>query len=263
MDLSLEIDSQGGTIIPAKQKWDLDHPRLVPQFNYYKMKRSKNYKKAKSLVTKDIYNLDEALKLLPETSTVKFDPSVELHVNTGLDPKHADQILRVSANLPHGTGKKITIIAFVPENLVAEAKKAGAAEAGLEDLVEKISKGWMDFDLAVAHPQVMKNLGKIAKQLGQARKMPAPKSGTVSEDVAGTIENLMKGQIEIRTDKFGSLHNIVGKLSFGEAKLSENIQEVIKTVKQNKPEGSRGTYIKSVYLTTSMGPSLPLNVTEV
>lgn len=227
------------------------------------MKRSKNYKNSKALITQDIYSLDEALKLLPQTSTVKFDPSVELHINTGLDPKHADQILRVSANLPHGTGKKITVIAFVPENMVAEAKKAGAAEAGLEDLVEKISKGWMDFDLAVAHPQVMKNLGKIAKQLGQARKMPSPKSGTVTEEVSETIQSLMKGQIEIRTDKYGSLHNIIGKLSFGSEKIGENVKTVLDTVKQNKPAGSKGTYIKSVFLTTSMGPSLPININEM
>lgn len=227
------------------------------------MKRSKNYRNSKALITQDIYTLDEALKLLPETSTVKFDPSVELHINTGLDPKHADQILRVSTNLPHGTGKKITVIAFVPENMVAEAKKAGAAEAGLEDLVEKISKGWMDFDLAVAHPQVMKNLGKIAKQLGQARKMPSPKSGTVTEEVSETIQSLMKGQIEIRTDKYGSLHNIIGKLSFGSDKIGENVKTVIDTVKQNKPAGSKGSYIKSVFLTTSMGPSLPINFNEM
>jgi large subunit ribosomal protein L1 len=227
------------------------------------MKRSKNYTASKAQIVKDQYTLAEALELLPKTSTVKFDPSVELHVNTGLDPKHADQILRVSAQLPNGTGKKFNVIAFVPEEMVAEAKKAGAIEAGLEELVAKIAGGWMDFDMAVAHPSVMKNLGKIAKQLGQARKMPSPKSGTVSDKPAETIESIMKGKIEIRTDKFGCLHNIVGKLSFGADKLQENIEVITKSVKANKPAGSKGNYLKSVYLTTSMGPSIPLNISEL
>jgi large subunit ribosomal protein L1 len=227
------------------------------------MKRSKNYVASKAKIIQDQYSLAEALQLLPETSTVKFDASVELHINTGLDPKHADQILRVSTTLPNGTGKKFKVIAFVPDEMVDEAKKAGAMEAGLEDLVNKVSGGWMDFDIAVAHPSVMKNLGKVAKQLGQARKMPSPKSGTVSDQPAETVKNIMNGKIEIRTDKFGCLHNIVGKLSFGADKLQENIEKVLETVKENKPEGSKGTYLKSVYLTTSMGPSLPLNISEL
>lgn len=227
------------------------------------MKRSKNYTASKAKIIKDQYTLAEALELLPETSTVKFDPSVELHVNTGLDPKHADQILRVSTNLPHGTGKKFTVIAFVPEDMADEAKKAGATEAGLEDLVAKVAGGWMDFDIAVAHPTVMKNLGKIAKQMGQARKMPSPKSGTVTDTPAETIKSIMNGKIEVRTDKFGCLHNIIGKLSFGSDKLAENIQTVMTVVKENKPAGSKGTYLKSVYLTTSMGPSIPLNISEL
>lgn len=224
------------------------------------MKRSKKYTASKAQIVKDQYTLAEALELLPQTSTVKFDPSVELHVNTGLDPKHADQILRVSANLPHGTGKQFKVVAFVPEEMVDEAKKAGAVDAGLEELVAKISQGWMDFDIAVAHPSVMKNLGKVAKQLGQARKMPSPKSGTVTETPADTIKSIMAGKIEIRTDKYGCLHNIVGKLSFGADKLQENIEVITKAVKENKPAGSKGTYLKSVYLTTSMGPSIPLEI---
>jgi len=226
-------------------------------------KTSKNMQAAKNLVVKDFYGLKEALELLPQTSKVKFDASVELHVNTGLDPKHADQILRFTTMLPNGTGKKIKIVAFVPDEMVADAKKAGAQEAGLEDLVAKVAGGFMDFDLAVAHPSVMKNLGKIAKQLGQARKMPTPKNGTVAENVVEAISNLMGGQIEVRTDKFGSTHNLVGKLSFGSEKLEANILELISGVKKNKPEGSKGQYLKSIYLTTSMGPSLQLDTTEL
>lgn len=223
-------------------------------------KKGKNYQAAKALVTQEFYTLEDACKLLPETSKVKFDASVEMHFKLGVDPKHADQIVRFTIPLPHGTGKKYNVIAIVPDNMVDEAKKAGATEAGMEDLIEKISKGWMDFDVAVAHPSVMKNLGKIAKQLGQARKMPNPKAGTVTEDVAGTISDIMKGQVEVRTDKNGNLHNVIGKVSFGADKIQENAQALWDAVLENKPSGAKGTYIKSVTLTTAMGPGVPLEV---
>ena len=229
-----------------------------------KEEKVKKEKVAKVIVDREkIYTLEEGIKLVKETSTVKFDASVEAHINTGLDPKHADQILRFTTLLPNGTGKKVKIVAFVPDEMVAEAKKAGAIEAGLEDLVAKISAGFMDFDLAVAHPSVMKNLGKIAKQLGQARKMPTPKNGTVAQNVVEAIGNLMGGQIEVRTDKFGSTHNIVGKISFGNEKLEANILDLLHGVKKNKPEGSKGQYLKSIYLTTSMGPSIQLDIAEL
>lgn len=220
------------------------------------MARSKNYKAARDLITKELYSLKEACDLLPETSKVKFDASVELHFRLGVDPKHADQIVRFTTGLPHGTGKTSKVVAFVPDDMAAEAKKAGAVEAGLEDLVEKVSKGWMDFDVAVAHPSVMKNIGKIAKQLGQARKMPNPKAGTVTEDIVGTIGDIMKGQVEVRTDKNGNLHNVIGKVSFGSDKIAENAQTLIDAVIENKPSGSKGTYIKSIAITTAMGPSM-------
>lgn len=226
-------------------------------------KKSKNYVAAKALVTKDIYTLSEALELLPQTSKVKFDASVEMHVNTGLDPKHADQILRFTTSLPHGTGKKYKVVAFVPDEMVADAKSAGAIDAGLEDLVTKVAGGFMDFDYAVAHPTVMKDLAKIAKQLGQARKMPTPKNGTVSANVVEAINNIMQGQVEVRVDKFGSTHSLVGKLSFGADKLSENIKVLVEGIKKNKPEGSKGTYIKSVHLASTMGPGLKVDVSEI
>ena len=226
-------------------------------------KVSKNYKAAKALLEKESYSLEEAVKLLPETSKVKFDASIEVHVNTGLDPRHADQILRFTTKLPNGTGKKYKIIAFVPDEMVEEAKKAGAIKAGLEDLVGEVSKGFMDFDFAVAHPTVMRNLAKIAKQLGQARKMPTPKNGTVNADISAAISDLSSGQIEVRTDKSGSTHNMVGKLSFGEAKILENVKNMLDGVKKNKPEGCKGTYIRSIYLTTSMGPSLNIDLGSI
>ncbi len=219
-------------------------------------RHGKNYREARALVTKDHYPLEEACELLLQTNKVKFDATVEMHFNLGVDPKHADQIVRFTTGLPHGTGKKYNVIALVPDDMADAAKKAGASEAGLEDLLEKISKGWMDFDVAVAHPSIMKNNGKVAKQLGQARKMPNPKAGTVTDDIEGAIADILKGQIEVRTDKQANLHNVIGKISFGAEKIQENAQTLIDAVRENKPEGSKGTYIKSITITSAMGPGI-------
>jgi len=226
-------------------------------------RRSKNYKSAKELIENESYSLKEACELLPQTSKVKFDASVEMHLKTGLDPKHADQILRFTTPLPHGTGKKYKVVAFVPDNMAEAAKKAGAIEAGLEDLIDKISKGWMDFDLAVAHPSAMKQIGKVAKQLGQARKMPSPKAGTIGEDVPEIVDSIMKGTIEVRTDKFGCIHNVIGKVSFGSDKIYENAKSLYDAIMAHKPSGAKGTYLKSLTLTTSMGPGVPVDVNIV
>lgn len=223
-------------------------------------KKSKRYNAAKALIEKELYSLKEACDLVQKTSTTKFDASVELHVHLGLDPKHADQILRYTTGLPHGTGKTYKVVAFVPEDMADEAKKAGAVEAGLDELIDKIAGGWMDFDIAVAHPSVMKNLGKIAKPLGQARKMPSPKAGTVSDNIAQTVADIMKGQVEVRTDKFGIVHNQIGKVSFGTDKLIENAQTLVKSIQENKPSGAKGTYIKSVSLASTMGPGINVDL---
>jgi large subunit ribosomal protein L1 len=223
--------------------------------------RSKRFKQAVSLVEQEAYTLAEACALLPKTSTTKFDGSVEMHIHLGVDPKHADQIIRFTISLPNGTGKTYKVIAFVPDEMIPAAKAAGAMEAGVEELITKITGGWMDFDIAVAHPSVMKNLGKIAKQLGQARKMPSPKAGTVSENIEQTVQDIMKGQIEVRTDKFGVVHNLIGKVSFGSEKIQQNAETLIKAINENKPSGAKGTYIKSVSLTTTMGPGLNIDLT--
>lgn len=222
--------------------------------------RSKRYKQAAALVEQETYSLQEACELVQKTSTTKFDASVEMHMHLGVDPKHADQILRFTISLPHGTGKTYKVIAFVPDDMISAAKAAGAIEAGLDDLVTKIAGGWMDFDIAVAHPSVMKNLGKIAKALGQARKMPSPKAGTVSENVEQTLADIMKGQVEVRTDKFGVVHNQFGKVSFGTEKLVENLQVLVKAIQENKPSGAKGTYIKSVSLAATMGPGVNVDL---
>lgn len=226
-------------------------------------KHGKNYRAAKAKVVKESYTLEEAVKMLAETSTVKFDASCELHMRLGVDPKHADQIVRSTVVLPHGTGKTYRVIAIVSDDKEKEAKEAGAIEAGGEDLIKKIEQGWTDFDIVVAMPMMMAKLGKVAKTLGQQGLMPSPKAGTVSPDPAKVIKEIMKGKIEYRTDKNGNIHNIFGKISFGDSKLMENLRTLLDAIKDDKPSGVKGTYIRSVYLATSMGPSIPVDVNEV
>ncbi len=226
-------------------------------------KHGKKYNDALALVDKEAYGLAEAIELLKKTQVAKFDSSCEVHMQLGVDPRQADQNIRTTVGLPNGTGKDIKVVAFVDEGKIKEAKDAGAIEAGTEDLVTKIEGGWLDFDVAVATPDQMKSLGKIAKTLGQKRLMPNPKAGTITTDVAKTIEELKKGKVEIRLDKDANTHNIFGKASFDDAKLIENLKVIIKAVSDAKPESSKGTYIKNISLSTSMGPGVPLAVNEV
>lgn len=207
-----------------------------------------------------LYNFSDAIKLATETSTTKFDSSVEIHLNLGVDTKQAEQQIRATVSLPHGTGKKVKVIVFCAEDEAKVAKEAGAIEAGADKLVEKIEKGWMDFDVAVATPAMMKGMGKIARQLGQAGLMPNPKSGTVTTDVGSTVKEIMKGQVEFRNDKQGNLHNVIGKVSFGPEKLTENLKVYLKAVQEKKPHGMKGIFIKSITLATTMGPGIKLEV---
>lgn len=225
------------------------------------MKHGKKYNEAaKKIEAGKLYTLADGLALTLDTATTKFDSSVEIHMNLGIDTAQADQALRSTVALPHGTGKKVRVIAFVQEDEAKEAKAAGAIEAGAESLIEKIEKGWMDFDVAVATPGMMKSMGKIARQLGQAGLMPNPKSGTVTPDFKKTISEIQKGQVEFRNDKQGNLHNIVGKVSFGVDKLAENIKTYLKAVQEKKPSGMKGVFINSITLTTTMGPGIKLEV---
>lgn len=221
----------------------------------------KKYKEyAKTLDAKKKYSLDEGVGLLVEGKNLtKFDATAEIHMNLGVDPKHADQAVRSTVVLPHGTGKKLRIVAFVDENKAKEAKTAGAMEAGTEELIEKIEKGWTDFDIAVATPDQMKLLGKVAKTLGQKGLMPNPKAGTVTPDIKRTIEEISKGKIEFRVDKLSNLHNSVGKLSFGKDKIKENIKTYLRAVQDAKPSGVKGTYIKSITITSTMGPGIKVD----
>ncbi len=207
-----------------------------------------------------LYPLSEAAALVKETSTTKFDSSIEIHLNLGIDPTQAEQMLRSTVALPHGTGKKVRVVAFVTDDKVKEALDAGAIEAGSNELIEKIEKGWLEFDTAVATPDMMKNLARVARQLGQAGLMPNPKSGTVTPNISGVIADLIRGQVEFRNDKQGNLHNIVGKASFDAKKLEENIASYLKAVSEKKPAAVKGTFINTITLCASMGPAVKVEV---
>ncbi|MDP3975720.1 MAG: 50S ribosomal protein L1 [bacterium] len=223
-------------------------------------KRGKKYREAAAKIDRNnLYSVAEAMELLIGSSTTKFDSSTEVHMNLGVDPKQADQIVRGVIALPNGTGKKLKVIAFVGEDKVKACKAAGATEAGTDALVEKIVKGWMDFDMAVAEPSQMKVLGKIAKTLGQKGLMPSPKAGTVTPDPAQAIEEIQKGRVEFKTDKEGNLHNIFGKISFGPEKLKENLAAFLKAIREAKPSGVKGTFINSITVCSTMGPGIKID----
>jgi large subunit ribosomal protein L1 len=219
--------------------------------------KGKKYAAAAALVDgAKVYPVADACALLTKVSTVKFDATAELHVHIAADTTQADQLVRTTVSLPHGTGKSVRIAAFVPDDLIDEAKKAGAHKAGNDDLVKEIESGTIDFDIAVAVPSMMKNLGKIAKTLGQRGLMPSPKAGTVSENIRKVIEELRKGRIECKMDKFGIIHTIFGKLSFGPEKLAENLNAIMQALQEAKPSGIKGTYITSVSIAPTMGPGI-------
>ena len=227
-------------------------------------KRGRKYKEALAKVDRDkLYTLPEAIALLAETSTTRFDSSAEVHMNLGVDPKQSDQTVRGTLSLPHGTGKDVKVIAFVDDDKVKVCKAAGADEAGSDSLIDKIAKGWLDFDVAVASPEQMKKLGKIAKTLGQKGLMPNPKAGTVSPEPEKAIEEIKKGRLEYKIDKEGNLHNIFGKISFGAEKLEKNLKTYLKTIHEVKPGGVKGTYVNTITITSTMGPGIKVNPTEM
>lgn len=224
-------------------------------------KRGKKYvEKAKMVDANKKYPMDEATELLTKLSTSKFDGTAEAHVRINADTTQADQLVRTTVNLPHGTGKKIRIAAFVTDDLIDEAKKAGADLAGNDDLVKTIEEGKIEFDVAVAVPEMMKSLGKIAKTLGQKGLMPNPKAGTVTDNISKTIEALKKGRIECKMDKFGIIHVPFGKISFGGAKLKDNLEALMQGLQEAKPSGIKSTYILSVNITPTMGPGVQVQL---
>lgn len=224
-------------------------------------RRGKKYAEKKALLDKKSYTLSEAMELFPQLSYSKFDGTAELHMKLNADPKHADQAIRSTIVLPHGTGKSKKIAAIVPDEKAKAAKDAGADIVGHEDLIEDIKKGNINFEIAVATPDVMKDLAKVAKILGQKGLMPNPKAGTVTPNIEESIKEIKKGKIEFRMDKNSIIHCPFGKVSFGAEKLTENIKALIKAIVDAKPSGIKGSFIKSIALTVTMGPAIPLDVT--
>lgn len=221
-----------------------------------KAKGGKKHREKSALVEKKTYSIEEAAALLPKISVTKFDATVEAHIRINADTTQADQLVRTTVNLPHGSGKSQRIAAFVPDDLVKDAKAAGAHIAGNEALIADIEAGKIDFDIAIAVPAIMKNLGKIAKTLGQKGLMPNPKAGTVTENIVKGIEELKKGRIECKMDKTGIIHVPFGKVSFGDKKLQENLEALLQAIHEAKPVGIKNTYILSVSVNPTMGPGI-------
>jgi large subunit ribosomal protein L1 len=222
-------------------------------------KRLKNFKA--KIENGKAYSVDEAVKLVKETAGAKFDTTIEAHVSLGIDPKKGEQIVRASVNLPHGTGKKVRIAAFVPDTEASKAKDAGATIAGGETLIEEIKKtGKCDFDVAITVPDMMKNLASIARVLGQKGLMPNPKTGTIGTDIVKMIDELKKGKVTYKNDDTANVHLALGKASYTEEQIKANFDVFIDSVKKAKPQNTKGTYIKSIYLSSTMGPSIKVSV---
>ena len=223
-------------------------------------KRSKRYKGIKEKIEKKKYSLEEAVKLIKEEKT-KFDQGVEVHLRLGIDPKKGEQLVRSQVSLPHGTGKTLKIMAFVSPEKEKEAKDAGADVIGDEAKIAEIKKtGKVDFDVAVATPDMMKKVGPIAKVLGQKGLMPNPKTGTIGPNIGNLISELKKGKITFKNDDSANIHQLIGKVSFEEKQLLGNMQVFLDAVKKAKPAKAKGTYIKSGVVCTSQGPSIKVNI---
>lgn len=222
------------------------------------MKHSKRYQESLKQIESREYALNEAVDLLKKTATAKFDEMVEIAIRLGVDPRHADQVVRGTVALPHGLGKEVRVVAIASGNKVDEAKEAGADFAGHEDILEKIQGGWLDFDVLVATPDVMKDLGKLGRVLGPRGLMPNPKSGTVTMDIGPAVKEIKAGKIDFRVDKYGIIHTNVGKASFEANKLTDNIKTLLQTIIRLKPASAKGAYLRSVFLSSTMGPGIKM-----
>ena len=224
------------------------------------MKNGKGFLKAVGQVEDKRYELSAGIELLKKVSFAKFDETVEVSMSLGVDPKHADQMVRGTVQLPHGLGKTIRVAVIASADKVREAREAGADEAGGDDIVKKIQDGWMDFDTVVATPDMMRSVGKLRRVLGPRGLMPNPKVGTVTFEVAKAVKDVKAGKVEFRVDKGGNIHAPVGKVSFEAKRLTENVSALIASVIQAKPAVSKGHYVKSVTVSSTMGPGISVEV---
>ena len=229
------------------------------------MKKGKSYVEAAKLVDKAAtYDVAEAVSLVKKSASAKFDETVEAHIRLGVDSRHADQQVRGAVVLPHGTGKKVRVLVFAKGDKADEAQAAGADFVGAEDLIPKIQgEGWLDFDVVVATPDMMGVVGRLGRVLGPKGLMPNPKAGTVTMDVTKAIEDIKAGKIEYRLDKSNIIHVPIGKASFSEEQLADNFQTLIDAVIKAKPASAKGTYLRSVTVTSTMGPGVKINTTKL
>ena len=226
-------------------------------------KHGKKYLEAQKLVELEkLYLPQDAISLLKKMNYVKFDSTLEIHMKLGVDPRHADQMVRGVAMLPAGTGREVKVLVFAQGEKASEAEAAGADFVGLDDLIKRIEADWLGFDVAIATPDVMGKVGRLGKKLGPRGLMPSPKAGTITFDIARTVQDVKAGRVEFKVDKTALLHIPAGKMSFSEELLMSNLTSVMDAVSRAKPTGAKGTYVKSVVLSSTMSPSVRLDVAE-
>ncbi|MBO6522142.1 MAG: 50S ribosomal protein L1 [Rhodospirillales bacterium] len=227
-------------------------------------RKGKRYSAALENLDRDaVYTIEDAVKILKDNAKAKFDETIEVAMNLGVDPRHADQMVRGTVSLPHGTGKALKVAVFAKDAKADEAREAGADFVGAEDLMEQVQGGMMDFDRCIATPDMMGIVGRLGKVLGPKGLMPNPKLGTVTPDVAAAVQAAKAGQIEFRVEKMGIIHAGVGKASFSAEQLQENIAAFVQAIQQAKPSGAKGTYVKKVSVTSTMGPGVKLDLSAL
>ncbi len=228
-----------------------------------KSKRVKTIEKFVSEQKRSLYTIEEAVEALQKCPQTKFDQSITTALKVGIDPKKSEQQVRGTVTLPHGTGKTLKVVVVAKGDKIQEAKNAGADEAGSDELIEKIKEGWTDFDVLIATPEMMREVGKLGKVLGPRGLMPTPKGGTVTADVEKAVKEMKGGKIEFKMDKSGVIQNVVGKISFSKEKLAENIRVLLQAIVKAKPASAKGIFLQSLYLASTMGPGLKIDLQEL
>lgn len=227
-------------------------------------RRSKRYQESRQLFDRArVYPIDEALSIIKKMPSPKFDETLELHVKMGIDPSKSDQLVRGTISLPHGTGRDVRVVVFAVGEKAEEAKEAGADFVGAADLVEKVEKGWTDFDIAIATPDMMRDIGKLGRVLGPRGLMPSPKSGTVTTDVGEAVKAFKAGRVEFKNDKTGNVHVPIGKRSFSESQLKENLESALSQIFKMKPASSKGRFFQRVFVSSTMSPGIRVDHSEI